>query len=356
MLFSTLKGASARPSQRAPRRDVPPELEEICVKATRVEPKARYQSVRELHEAVERFLDGDRDVEQRRRLAGVHAKKAEERAKEALLGGPSAEHARRKALTEVGRALALDPENVEAMAALTRLMGSLPQRVPREVVRELNLSARRRIKYQLDGGIRFDIACVLVLVPITLWMGLVEWPLLAAAVLFISGSVGLKVLARRERDMARGHLYGYGAYVLTLLALVCGGRMFGPLFFSPVLMSFYTLAYCMSPVGRYRTTVLATGCLALLGSVLADVLDLVGHSYEFHGKTMTIIAHAVSFQPTPTLVALTAGAVLMILGPGLAVAKQQEVLRDAERRSLLQAWHLKHLLPDEAQAPMSRAG
>ena len=55
-------------------------------------------------------------------------------------------------------------------------------------------------------------------------------------------------------------------------------------------------------------------------------------------------------------VALTAGAVLMIVGPGLMVAKQQEVLRDAERRSLLQGWHLKHLLPEEAQAPMSRAG
>jgi serine/threonine protein kinase len=356
MLFSTLKGTSARPSERAPRRDVPPELEEICVKATRLDPKGRYQSVRELHDAVERFLDGDRDVEQRRRLAGAHAKKAEERAGEALAGGPSAEEARRRALHEVGRTLALDPENVPAMQVLTRLMTSLPGRVPREVVRELNTSARRRIKFQLSSGIRFDFACMLLLAPISLWMGLVEWQVLVAALFLTLASVGLKVLAGRERDMARGHLYGYGAYVLNILSLLCVGRAFGPLFFAPVLMTFFTLGYCMSPIGRYRTTILATGCLALLGSVCADVSGLVASSYQFHDTTMTIVAHAVRFQAVPTLVALTVGAVLMILGPGLMVAEQQDVLRDAERRSLLQAWHLKHLLPDEAQQPVSRVG
>ncbi len=88
MLFSTLKGVSARPSKRTPRLDVPPELEEICVKATRNDPKHRYQSARELHEAVERYLDGDRDVEARRKMARSHAKKAEERATEALKPQP----------------------------------------------------------------------------------------------------------------------------------------------------------------------------------------------------------------------------------------------------------------------------
>jgi serine/threonine-protein kinase len=356
MLFSTLKGTSARPSERAPKRDVPPELEEMCVKATRVDPKQRYQSVRELGQAVERFLDGDRDVEQRRRLAEAHAKKAEERAAEALAGGPAAEHARRKALHEVGRALALDPESAAAMTVLTNLMTSLPRRVPREVVRDLNTSARRRILFQLKEGIRFDLACVLLMVPLALWMGLRDPKVLAAALSFTLGSIGLKVLARRERDMARGHQYGYGAYVLNMLSLLCVGRAFGPLLFAPVLMSFFTLAYSMSPVGRYRTTILATGAVALLASVVLDVTGVVGHSYEFYDTYMTIRAHAVLFRDTPTLVALTVGAVLMIVGPALQVAKQQDVLRDAERRGLLQAWHLKQLLPDEAQQPVSRAG
>ena len=86
MLFSTLKGVSARPSKRTPHLDVPPELEEICVKSTRTDPKHRYQTARELHEAVERYLDGDRDVETRRKMARAHARKAEERAAEALAG------------------------------------------------------------------------------------------------------------------------------------------------------------------------------------------------------------------------------------------------------------------------------
>ena len=37
------------------------------------------------------------------------------------------------------------------------------------------------------------------------------------------------------------------------------------------------------------------------------------------------------------------------------MAWQQDALRDVERRSALQTWHFKHLLPDEAQEPVSRA-
>jgi hypothetical protein len=71
---------------------------------------------------------------------------------------------------------------------------------------------------------------------------------------------------------------------------------------------------------------------------------------------MTILAHAVELPEIPTMVALTVGAILMIVGPGVMMGRQQDALRDVERRSALQTWHLKHLLPDEAQAPVSRAG
>jgi eukaryotic-like serine/threonine-protein kinase len=124
MLFSTLKGVSARPSQRVPHADVPPELEEICVRSTEIDPNKRFQSARELHEAVERYLDGDRDLELRRKMAEVHAKKAEERAKIALEGGPDAEEARRRALREVGRTLALDPEDRSAASVLAKRAGA----------------------------------------------------------------------------------------------------------------------------------------------------------------------------------------------------------------------------------------
>ncbi len=110
--------------------------------------------------------------------------------------------------------------------------------------------------------------------------------------------------------MNRGHLFGYAAYVLNILSLLCVGRSFGPLFFTPVLLSVFTLGYCMSPIGRYRATIIGTGCLALVGSVLVEVLDLVPRSYSFENWQMTILPHAVKLTQTPTLVALTVGSVL----------------------------------------------
>jgi serine/threonine-protein kinase len=357
MLFSTLKGVSARPSKRTPQRDVPPELEEICVRATRVDPKDRYQSARELHEAVERYLDGDRDVELRRKMAAGYARKASARAKEALAGGPEAEVARRQALHDAGRTLALDPENGEAMKVLGELVATPPKRVPAVVTAELELAARRRIRFQLQEGVRFDLMTLALLVPLSLWMGVLDLRIMVAAALLIIGSAVMKQLAGSQSDMRRGHYYGITAYVLNVLSLVCVSRSFGPLFFTPVLLSVFTLGYVMSPVGRYRAAILVTGGVSLLGSVAVESLGLVPRSYLFtdaQGLSMTIAAHAVRLKEVPTMTALTVGALLMIVGPGIMMARQQDALREAERRSALQAWHLRHLLPAEAREPVSR--
>jgi serine/threonine-protein kinase len=358
MLFSTLKGISARPSERTPLLDIPPELEEICVRSTRIDPRERFQSARELHDAVERFLEGDRDLELRAGMARAHARKAEDRVAAALGGGLDAEHARRQALHDAGRALALDHENEAATAVLGKLVATPPAREPAEVARELDTTAARRIRFQLKEGARFDLATLALLVPLSLWMGVLDLRLLAASAALLLGSAAMKLLARRSSTLGRGHYLGYLAYVLNVLSIVCVSRSFGPLFFTPVLLSFYTIAYCMSPVGPYRTVIFGTGAMGLLGSVGVEVLGLIPRSYQFDagGLSMTIAAHAVRLREVPTMTALTIGAVLMILGPGVMVARQQDVLREAERRSALWAWHLKHLLPDEAQEPVSRVG
>ena len=176
-----------------------------------------------------------------------------------------------------------------------------------------------------------------------------------AGVLFILGSAACKLTARRGRELMRGHFLAYAAYLLNVLSLLCVGRSFGPLLFTPVLLSFYTLGFCMSPVGKYRSTILATGAVAQLGAVLVEIFGIVPRSYRFLGSEMVIVAHAVDLSETPTMVALTVGAVLMILGPGIMMARLQDLLRSVERRSAMQTWHLRRLLPDVAQEPVSRA-
>jgi eukaryotic-like serine/threonine-protein kinase len=66
----------ARASTRAPERPVAPELESTCLRATADREAERFASARELHDAIARYLDGDREREQRLALAGVHSTRA----------------------------------------------------------------------------------------------------------------------------------------------------------------------------------------------------------------------------------------------------------------------------------------
>src|SRR6185436_15421290 len=77
MLLETVKGVEARPSVRAPERAVPPELEAICVRACALLPADRYPSARALHDAIERFLEGELDVERRRTQSIAEAQDAD---------------------------------------------------------------------------------------------------------------------------------------------------------------------------------------------------------------------------------------------------------------------------------------
>lgn len=76
MLLGIYEEQSVRPSARAPRREIPPELDEICVRATQKEPSARYPSARELHAAITRYLAGERDVALRKEMAAKYSQSA----------------------------------------------------------------------------------------------------------------------------------------------------------------------------------------------------------------------------------------------------------------------------------------
>jgi len=143
LVASILAGAEARPSMRAPHRDVPLEFDAICAKATAAHPDERYESARELCEAVERVLDGDIDRERRRELSVMHAARAAEAAVRAR-GGDARE--RRRAFAEAARALALDPDNIDAVRTVMRLRLEPPKDIPEPVRRAVEESLRAQVR------------------------------------------------------------------------------------------------------------------------------------------------------------------------------------------------------------------
>jgi len=83
----------ARAQVRAPERRVALELELLCVRATQHDPADRLPSARALQEALARYLEGDRELEQRCELAAEHAARA--RAALWRAGELDADHERR---------------------------------------------------------------------------------------------------------------------------------------------------------------------------------------------------------------------------------------------------------------------
>jgi hypothetical protein len=79
-LEALLNAPIPRPSERAPGREIPPELESICMKALSRKPSDRFASTRDLWREIAEFIEGKKDEERLRRLASAQVGRADEAA------------------------------------------------------------------------------------------------------------------------------------------------------------------------------------------------------------------------------------------------------------------------------------
>ena len=357
VLRSTTEGADARASVRAPGRGIPPELDEICVKATARERAKRYASARALHDAIERFLDGDRNLELREALASEHAARAEAAVEQALsAGGASAEDERRTALREVGRALALDPTNERALATMNRVFTAPPREVPAEVKSELQSTENGRLRLQIRETILAELIGVALTLPAVLWMGLRQWVLYAWLAAATLAAIGFKVLAyRRPRGQETGR-YLFLAFVFNALAVLSAARAWGPLFVMPVLLAAFAYGYSSAPWPRYRRRVLVTAIAVQIAASACEMAGLWPRSYAFSDGAMTLLPHAVTHSEVPTTVGLTLFVIFMLAAPLRIVGRTEDALRETETRALIQSWQLRQLLPPSGRSGRAAAG
>lgn len=360
MMMATLNGVDARPSVRAPQLEIPAELDEICVRATALEAKERYASARDMQRAIENFMHGDTDVTVRKSMSMTHARVAAEAARRAQDVGNAAAEARREVMREVGRALAFDPTNAEAMRVLTDIVTAPAVDIPADAKAEVRSQGFARLRLALRDGVRFDLASLVLMVPLALWMGVTSYAYLLAVVGLTAIASALKLLAAQSTEIKRLYAFGFGAYFFNMIAIALIGRTFGPLFFTPLLVSIFTFSFSMTHSWRFRALVIGTGSLAILGPLVLELLGIIPRSYAFENGTMVVLPQGVLLHETPTLCALTFGTLFLIVAPAMIMGRVQIALRDAETRSAMQAWHLRHLLPEEARPksvpppPMSR--
>ncbi len=341
---STRRGALARPSVRCPHLEIAPEFDVILSRATAFAPSERYATARELAERVERFLDGDRDLTRRRELAEDHVDEAREAL--ARLGGGSVDGTgtQRELLRNIGRALALDPDNAEARQLLRDAMLHEPATNPPEVERELTRNNRnmRREGVRILFWRSVMWACCL---PFTVWAGfthpVIAWSVVGGVVV----SVAVLGLLRKIRHVTDS----LGLLLLVLTSAVFGSMsvMFGPFIIVPALVSINMAFFIFHSQPRHRTIIILAGVLTVMGPFAAEILGLVPLSYEFVDGAIHIMPRVMAFNSQATvLTILAAFHTAIVLAAAFISIRIRDELLAAERRVSLLGWRMGQLATD----------
>ncbi len=346
-ISSTLRGAPRAPSAHGDG-GVPPELDAVCLRAMATAPGDRFSSVRELHDAVQAFLDGDRDLAQRRRLARRHVRGA----KRALERGD-----RPTAMREAGAAMALDPVNDAAPAIVTRVMLEPPEGdMPDEAQSELGRSLSRAGLLQARALV---IICAIygLLGPALLWLGRagLKW-----ALAMLAGSVMLAMLGwigQRQRVPA-GKLMWVTIVGNALLAAVVS-RVLSPLTIPAALATASVMAFIVHPVVRRPAMVIGLYILVVVGPAALEAIGVLPRTFELRDGGIFLHSDVVDAGHPATIVALFLFLSFHLISSGIFALTLHGERLEAQRQLHRQAWYLRSLvrrLPDDRDLDSSSDG
>jgi serine/threonine-protein kinase len=346
---SAVAGRDARPSVRAKhpgvtaptvgrgsREDVPPELDAVCVAATAVDRDQRIATARELGERVQRFLDGDRDVELRRELARAHL----DRAWTAFDGRDDADGGR-EAMREATAALALDPALDGAAELVGRLMLEPPREIPKEVDDALAADEIVAARQMVRVGIWALVAAAF-FIPFVWWVA-PSLAYLGGYTALLAASAAINVYSYKSARPRTGFVVVGNAIVLALVS-----RWFSPLFIAPGIAAVLAMAMVQTPrlswLGSPRA-VIPLWIAAVLGPL---ALELAG----VWSSTVAIDQSGIRFSPPalvghelPTLLVGALYSAGLIIGAALMGEVVRTRTRTAHRHLHLQAWQLRQLAP-----------
>ncbi|HEV7554278.1 MAG TPA: hypothetical protein VGO00_02420, partial [Kofleriaceae bacterium] len=277
------------------------------------------------------FLDGDRDLSLRRKLAAAELATAR-----AALAAGNGTAERRDAIRAAGRALALEPTDRASAELVARLMLEPPADIPAEVDREVAardretlFAARRLISRSTLGGA--------LLFPAFLWAGLRD-PIQNSVGIGCLLMIGLTTwLFPRSWSIAAGRIAFVGWAILTAVV----SSMLSPFLLAVGLVPVIAMTFATHPAVVPRGVLFAVVSIAALGPWLLgpDLLSVSGHDIIIHATTSWLdpVAVRIGLATFVVSTALTG----VILARGLT-----EDRRAVQRRVEIQAWQLRQLVPE----------
>jgi len=330
---STLATPTKSPAACAPYRALAPELDAACVAALAADENGR-PSAAILGERVQRYLDGDRDLERRRTLAAEQVALARSAA-------DSRDPTRRaEAMQTAGRALALDPESRDAAAIVSALMLEVPAVRPPGLEQAVAAVEDELIIKQRHAT-SLSIAAYFLFLPIVLWMGVVDWP----TVIVLFSMVGVVVVTARIAVLRRDTRMGL-ALVTHSILIAMMSRIIGPFVLVPALAGVGVMALIANPgLTRRRWTVIAAMAATLVVPIVLEQLHVLAPTWSIEGGKLVFASGAVALDPVPATTFLLASNLAVIVFTGVFAWMLASSRRDAILRAESQAWHLSQLLP-----------
>jgi serine/threonine-protein kinase len=329
----------ARPSRRAPDRDIPPELDEICLRATATSRDERISSARGLGELVEKFLDGDRDLALRRELAREQLDKATQ-----AFRASDVTDARRDAMRFAGRALALDPTLHQAAELVGRLMLEPPRDLPREVVASVAADRAESIRWVARVGLAAHVA-YLVCIGFVFGIGFADplypvgvFALIAANMFFLAWTIRRPQLSWLPMVLLLGN-----ALLIALLA-----HMFSPFFIAPAIAAVTGMAFALGllPTERHAASItIAVMVLAVLVPWGLEVAGVLPVSFVITPTTMVMYSPGLGQDDAISVYVLAIYAIALVSAAVLMATAVRRADADVRKSLHLQAWQLRQLVP-----------
>jgi serine/threonine-protein kinase len=321
---------------------VPPELLAVCERAT-APLDERYPTARALHDDLQAYLDGDRDLALRRDVADDLARNALSR----LDVGQAID--RRALARDLVAALALEPKRDDALGGLRRLLSEPPAELPPEVRRRLARIETDRIVAIIRPSTWTAVLGMPLAVGLTLLMGVRDYAYLVVAIVLAAATgvavrLGGWLAARapvRDQQALRQDL---GQLALITLAIASTSVVAGPFVMVPAVATSVTIVRIL----RDRRQAWLVATLAITAVLLPLVLAGVGvlpASYAFDEHGWLIKPLAVKLPRVPTLLWNAVCASLVIFFGALVAARYRRALDEAETRNQLYLWQLGQILP-----------
>lgn len=333
-IASTMTGETVlSPTLRRPDRNVPPELDGLCLQMLASKASAR-PSARRCAEQIEEFLDGDRDVARRKMMAHDLVGIARDAVREGRGGD---------AMRAASRALALDPEARDAAELVMHVMLQPPSEVSPEVRAHLQRSDGEAVSEHARAATPGYIL-IAAFLPIIVWNGVRSWPTVLAM-------FGLAlVMAFAAWDMTRRPLKSVPYMVVyaigNALLLAILGRLAGPLLIIPAVISFVTGSVVTYPAFLGRKWLLIGIMLAgFLGPIALEAFGVLAPTWQMSEAGLLSFGDAMHVEGAPTIATLLLAGVATIAMAGLQSARVGNASRAAHHRLVIHAHHLRQLLP-----------